>query len=62
LRKLLIELCSADILLEALVASDIAKNAPQDSLDQFLKFTKRSCVVYQTLRSGPPLAVRLQRS
>jgi uncharacterized OsmC-like protein len=41
---------------------DIESDAPQDSLDQLLKLTERYCVVYQTLRSGPPVEVRLQRS
>jgi uncharacterized OsmC-like protein len=36
-------------------------DAPQDKLDQLLKLTERYCVVYQTLKSGPPIAVGLQR-
>jgi uncharacterized OsmC-like protein len=35
--------------------------APQDKLDQVLKLTERYCVVYQTIRSGPPVEVRLAR-
>src|ERR1700742_3075339 len=106
------ELCSGDMLLEALVACagvtlkavataieiplksgtvsaegdldfrgtlGVAKDAPvgfaqirlrfevetdgaQEKLDQLLKLTERYCVVYQTIRSGPPVEVRLQRS
>jgi uncharacterized OsmC-like protein len=37
-------------------------DAPQERLDQLLKLTERYCVVYQTIRSGPPVEVRLQRS
>src|SRR5438552_666506 len=40
---------------------DVDTNAPQDKLDQLLKLTERYCVVYQTIRSGPPVEVRLQR-
>ncbi len=36
-------------------------NAPQDKLDQLLKLTERYCVVYQTIRSGPPVAISLER-
>jgi uncharacterized OsmC-like protein len=36
-------------------------DAPQDKLDQLLKLTERYCVVYQTIRSGPPVTVSLQR-
>src|ERR1700682_3248007 len=66
-----LELCSGDMLLEALVACaggtlgvdkaapvgfrqirlrfDVATDAPQEKLDQLLKFTERYCVVYQTI-------------
>ena len=37
-------------------------DAPQDKLDQLLKLTERYCVVYQTLKSGPPIEVGLQRA
>ena len=40
---------------------DVATDAPQDKLDQLLKLTERYCVVYQTIKSGPPVAVSLQR-
>ncbi len=105
------ELCSGDMLLEALVACagvtikavatalaiplksgtvsaegdldfrgtlGVAKDAPvgfaqirlsfaldtdaeQDKLDQLLKLTERYCVVYQTIKAGPPVEVRLNR-
>jgi uncharacterized OsmC-like protein len=37
-------------------------DAPQDKLDQLLKLTERYCVVYQTIRSGPPVEVTMQRA
>jgi|SRR5438477_7691560 len=40
---------------------DVDTDAPQDKLDQLLKLTERYCVVYQTIRNGPPVEVRLQR-
>jgi uncharacterized OsmC-like protein len=40
---------------------DVDTAAPQDKLDQLLKLTERYCVVYQTIRSGPPIAVSLNR-
>ena len=40
----------------------VETEAPQDKLDQLLKLTERYCVVYQTIRSGPPVEVSLQRS
>ena len=107
-----LELCSGDMLLEALVACagvtlkavstaldvplrsgkvsaegdldfrgtlGVAKDAPvgfaqirlsfavdtdadQEKLDQLLKLTERYCVVYQTIKSGPPVEVRLDRA
>jgi len=79
-----LELCSGDMLLEALVACaggtlgvakdapvgfaqirlsfDIDTDAPQEKLDQLLKLTERYCVVYQTIRSGPPVALSLTRT
>ena len=41
---------------------DVDTDAPQDKLDQLLKLTERYCVVYQTIRSGPQVAVSLQRA
>ena len=40
---------------------EVDTDAPQDKLDQLLKLTERYCVVYQTIRSGPPVEVRLTR-
>jgi uncharacterized OsmC-like protein len=40
---------------------DVDTDAPQDKLDQLLKLTERYCVVYQTIRSGPPVEVSLNR-
>jgi uncharacterized OsmC-like protein len=37
-------------------------DAPQDKLDQLLKLTERYCVVYQTLKSGPPIEVGMRRA
>src|SRR5215510_10768795 len=41
---------------------DVATDAPQDKLDALLKLTERYCVVYQTLRSGPPIEAKLNRA
>ena len=40
---------------------DVDTDAPQDKLDQLLKLTERYCVVYQTIKSGPPVEVRIHR-
>ena len=40
---------------------DVDTDAPQDRLDQLLKLTERYCVVYQTIKSGPPVEVALAR-
>jgi uncharacterized OsmC-like protein len=40
---------------------DVDTDAPQDKLDQLLKLTERYCVVYQTLKNGPPVEVGLHR-
>jgi uncharacterized OsmC-like protein len=40
---------------------DVETDAPQEKLDQLLKLTERYCVVYQTIRSGPPVAIAMQR-
>ena len=40
---------------------EVETDAGQDKLDQLLKLTERYCVVYQTLKSGPPIEVKLQR-
>ena len=41
---------------------DVDTDAPQEKLDQLLKLTERYCVVYQTIRSGPPVAISLNRA
>jgi uncharacterized OsmC-like protein len=41
---------------------DVETDAPQEKLDQLLKLTERYCVVYQTIRSGPPVEVTLARA
>jgi uncharacterized OsmC-like protein len=41
---------------------DVDTDAPQDKLDQLLKLTERYCVVYQTIKSGPPVDVSLARA
>jgi uncharacterized OsmC-like protein len=41
---------------------DLDTDAPQDKLDQLLKLTERYCVVYQTIKSGPPVDIRLDRT
>jgi uncharacterized OsmC-like protein len=41
---------------------DLDTDAPQEKLDQLLKLTERYCVVYQTIRNGPPVDIRLQRA
>src|SRR5437868_12470750 len=40
---------------------DVESDAPQEKLEQLLKLTERYCVVYQTLRSGPPIDVQMQK-
>jgi uncharacterized OsmC-like protein len=40
---------------------DLDTDAPADKLDQLLKLTERYCVVYQTIRSGPPVEIALKR-
>jgi len=40
---------------------DLDTEAPQEKLDQLLKLTEPYCVVYQTIRNGPPVEMRLQR-
>ncbi len=40
---------------------DVDSDAPQEKLDQLLKLTERYCVVYQTIKSGPPVEVTLSR-
>ena len=40
---------------------DLDTDAPQDKLDQLLKLTERYCVVYQTIKNGPPVDIQLSR-
>jgi uncharacterized OsmC-like protein len=40
---------------------DVETDAPQEKLDQLLKLTERYCVVYQTIKNGPPVAVAMER-
>ena len=40
---------------------DLDTDAPAEKLDQLLKLTERYCVVYQTIRSGPPVEMTLRR-
>src|SRR5471032_3192376 len=40
---------------------DLDTDAAQEKLDQLLKLTERYCVVYQTIKSGPPIDVKLAR-
>lgn len=37
-------------------------DAPQEKLEQLLKLTERYCVVYQTIKHGPPTEVQLARA
>jgi len=36
---------------------DLDTDAPQDQLDKLRQLTERYCVVYQTLRNPPPIAI-----
>jgi uncharacterized OsmC-like protein len=40
----------------------VDSDAPQEKLDQLIKLTERYCVVYQTLRGGVPMELRLSRA
>ena len=41
---------------------DVVTDATADKLEQLLRLTERYCVVYQTLKSGPPIEVKLDRA
>src|ERR1700704_4610759 len=41
---------------------DVETDAPQAKLHQLLKLPERYCVVYKTIKSGPPVEVKLNRS
>src|ERR1700760_2430497 len=47
---------------QILLRFDVDTEEPQDKLDQLLKLTERYCVVYQTIKSGPPVEVSLARA
>ena len=40
---------------------EVDTEAPQGTLDQLLKLTERYCVVFQTIKSGPPVDVKLAK-
>jgi uncharacterized OsmC-like protein len=40
---------------------DLETDAPQEKLDQLLKLTERYCVVYQTIKAGPPVDVKMTK-
>jgi uncharacterized OsmC-like protein len=40
---------------------DLDTDASKDKLDQLLKLTERYCVVYQTIKNGPPVDIKLSR-
>jgi uncharacterized OsmC-like protein len=44
------------------LAFQLDSDAKPDELATLLKLTERYCVVYQTLRSGPPIEVSLERA
>ncbi len=44
------------------IVFELETDAPQEKLDQLLKLTERYCVVYQTIRHGPAMAIELRRS
>src|ERR1700694_1224592 len=41
---------------------DLDTDAPQDKLGQLLKLNERLCVCLSTLKSGPPIEVKLNRA
>src|ERR1700760_1485667 len=47
---------------QILLRFDVDTEEPQDKLDQLLKLTERYCVVYQTIKGGPPVAVTMARA
>ncbi len=40
---------------------EVDTDAPPEKLDQLLNLTERYCVVYQTIKSGPPVEVSMLR-
>ena len=41
---------------------ELDTDAPQEQLDTLTRLTERYCVVYQTIKSGPPVDIRLNRT
>ncbi|HEY6994479.1 MAG TPA: OsmC family protein [Xanthobacteraceae bacterium] len=41
---------------------EVATDAPPEKLEQLIKLTERYCVVYQTLKHGPPIELELDRA
>jgi uncharacterized OsmC-like protein len=41
---------------------DVDTDAPPEKLEQLLKLTERYCVVYQTIRNGPPVEIAMYRA
>ena len=41
---------------------DLETDATPEQLEQVLKLTERYCVIYQTLRSAPPVSVTLEKT
>jgi uncharacterized OsmC-like protein len=41
---------------------ELETDVAQDRPDQLLNLTERYCVVYQTLKAGPPIEVKLNRT
>src|ERR1043165_1191815 len=41
---------------------EVDTDAPQEKLDQLLKLTERYCVVYQTIRNGPSVEIRMRKA
>ena len=41
---------------------DVETDVSQEKLDQLLRLTERYCVVYQTIRSGPPVDICFGRN
>jgi len=44
------------------LAFEIDADASEEKLDQLRKLTERYCVVYQTIRSAPPVEVTMKRA
>jgi uncharacterized OsmC-like protein len=40
---------------------ELDTDAPQDKIEQLLRLTERYCVVYQTIKNGPSVDVKLTR-